>query len=197
MGVLIRYGLAGLLLSLWCLLCRVGRERKAPTAKSPKSLRERAERGDAIAQFLLGAKYDLGQGVVQDVAEAVRWYRKAAGQGYAPAQVALGLMYALGGGITQDCVEAHLWISLAVSRASGSRQQRYADLREAFAGVMTPAQIAEAQRRAREWKPTTRERPEPVKSRQLRAAYPGAEENPPASRARALGATREVSIRTE
>ncbi len=169
MGVLMRYGLAGLLLSLWCLLCRVGRHGKAPTAKSPKSLRERAERGDAVAQFLLGVRYDLGQGVVQDVAEAAHWYRKAAAQGYAPAQVALGLMYALGGGITQDYVEAHLWINLAASHASGSRQKRYTDLREAFAGVMTPAQIAEAQRRAEDWKPTG-EHPKPIKRCQLRVA---------------------------
>jgi uncharacterized protein len=152
MGVLIRYGVGILLLSLSCLLWSFGRASKAPSAKSLKSLRERAQRGDAIAQFLLGVKYDLGQGVVQDVAEAARWYRKAAEQGYAPAQVALGLMYALGGGMAQDCVEAHLWINLAASHASGNHQKRYyTDLREAFAGLMTAGQIAEAQRRAWEW----------------------------------------------
>lgn len=163
MGVLIRYGVGILLLSLSCLLWSFGRKSKAPTptAKSPKSLRERAKRGDAIAQFLLGVKYDLGQGVVQDVAEAARWYRKAAEQGYAPAQVAFGLMYALGGAMAQDYVEAHLWISLAASRASGNHsKQYYTDLREAFAGLMTPGQIAEAQRRAQEWEPTTGENPD-------------------------------------
>jgi uncharacterized protein len=40
--------------------------------------------------------YDNGNGVVQDYAEAVKWYRLAAEQGNAQAQYNLGLMYANG-----------------------------------------------------------------------------------------------------
>jgi hypothetical protein len=39
------------------------------------SLRARAERGDAYAQYMLGAACFRGKGVPQDRAEAVRWYR--------------------------------------------------------------------------------------------------------------------------
>ena len=39
----------------------------------------------------LGLKYANGEGVVEDDAEAVRWYRLAADQGHAGAQVNLGL----------------------------------------------------------------------------------------------------------
>jgi hypothetical protein len=46
-----------------------------------------------------------------------------------------------------------MWCNLAASGARGDDQKKYADLRELLAKTMTPQQIAEAQRRAREWKP--------------------------------------------
>ena len=52
-----------------------------------------AARGDAVAQYKLGAMYDTGQGVPQDYAEALKWYRLSADQGDAMAQFNLGLMY--------------------------------------------------------------------------------------------------------
>ena len=48
-----------------------------------QSIKERAEQGDAEAQSALGIMYDLGEGVPEDDAEAVKWYRKAAEQGNA------------------------------------------------------------------------------------------------------------------
>ena len=51
-------------------------------AQTPEieALRARAEQGDAEAQFKLGAMYDFGRsGLLQDDAEAARWYRLAAG----------------------------------------------------------------------------------------------------------------------
>ena len=55
-----------------------------------------ADQGHAYAQYYLGLMYANGEGVVEDDAEAVRWYRLAADQGLADAQVFLGLMYANG-----------------------------------------------------------------------------------------------------
>ena len=40
-----------------------------------------AEQGDAEAQIRLGRCYKWGDGVEEDLVEAVRWYRKAAAQG--------------------------------------------------------------------------------------------------------------------
>lgn len=40
----------------------------------------------AEAQFNLGLCYANGDGMLQDKAEAVKWYRKAAEQGYKPAK---------------------------------------------------------------------------------------------------------------
>ncbi len=118
-------------------------------ATALKEWRPLAEQGDAGAQFNLGVMYDDGRGVPQDDAEAVRGYRRAAEQGYAEAQFNLGLMYLKGRGVPQACVQAHMWVNLAA--AQGIEDARKA--RDLLAEQMTPAQIAEAQRLAREWKP--------------------------------------------
>ena len=76
-------------------------------------------------------------------------YRRAAEQGYAGAQSNLGFMYGKGRGVPLDYVQAHMWLNLATKQ--GIERARKA--RDELAKKMTPAQIAEAQRLAREWKP--------------------------------------------
>ena len=127
-------------------------------AQTPEldELRALAEQGDASAQILLGVVYDNGRGVPQDDAEAVRWYRLAADQGDAFSQVILGVKYRNGEGTPQDFVEAHMWFNLAAAQ-SGDNRDLAVGVRDDLAAQMTPDQIAEAQRRAREWTPT----PEP------------------------------------
>ena len=95
--------------------------------------------------FVLGSQVSTPQ----DNAEAVKWYRKAADQGYADAQFNLGFMYKEGLGVQQDYVQAHMWFSLAAT--TGDRGA--AESRDNVANLMTPPQIAEAQKLAREWKP--------------------------------------------
>ena len=66
------------------------------------------------------------------------------------------LLYAQGEGAPQDNVSAHMWFNLAAARfpASDTRNRDVAvKSRDVVAGKMTAEQIAEAQRRAREWKP--------------------------------------------
>ena len=103
-----------------------------------------AERGNAGAQLNLGYMYDNGYGVPQDYAEAIKWYRKAAEQGNDRAQYNLGLMYDIGYGVPQDVVRAHMWYDIA-----GVDVAIY--YRDYVAREMTPEQIAEAQKLAREW----------------------------------------------
>ncbi len=95
--------------------------------------------------------YGNGRGVPQDDAQAVAWWRKAADQGFADAQYILGVMYVNGRGVPQDYVEAHARLSLAASRATRDTQNKSAEIRDALAKQMTPAQLAEAQRLVREW----------------------------------------------
>ena len=120
---------------------------------SVEKTRLAAEQGDASAQFDLGLRYATGRGVPKDETEAVRWYRLAADQGNADAQGNLGIMYANGRGVPQDDVAAHMWFDLAAAQPSTYRAF-HAKGRDDVAKGMTPEQIAEAQRLAREWKPT-------------------------------------------
>ena len=69
----------------------------------------------------------------------------------ANAQFNLGVMYTNGEGVPQDNVEAHMWLNLAASRSSGEQRERAVTARDAVAEQMTPANLSEAQRRAREW----------------------------------------------
>lgn len=115
-----------------------------------------AEQGDALAQSSVGSMYAEGRGVPQDDAEAVKWFRLAAERGRPTAQVFLSFMYSEGRGVPQDYTLAHMWCNLAASRISGDEREaaaRLRELRDRLAESMTPAQVAEAQRLAREWKP--------------------------------------------
>src|SRR5262249_31805490 len=106
------------------------------------------------AQSYLGVMYAAGQGVPQDHAEAVKWFRKAADQGDLAGQAGLGLAYANGEGVPQDHILAYMWLNLAATRASGALERDFVvKNRDRIAQTMTPAQLAEAQRLAREWKP--------------------------------------------
>lgn len=87
----------------------------------------------------------------QRTAVEVAAIRQRAEQGNAAAQSLLGFVYSAGDGVPQDFVEAHKWVNLAASRATNELQKEYAELRDALAELMTPAQIAEAQKLAREW----------------------------------------------
>ncbi len=81
-------------------------------------------------------------------------YGLAAEQGDARAQSNLGLMYVGSLGVPQDYVQAHMWLDLAASRfPSGEDRDKALKERDRVAKKMTPAQISEAQKLAREWKP--------------------------------------------
>ncbi len=123
-----------------------------------------AAQGNAMAQNSLGLTYERGQGVPKDYQKALRWYRLAQGQAYeeailsyrraanqgdATAQYNLGEMYMLGRGVPKDYTQAYVWVALAAAQDD----KKAAGLRDYLESVMTPAQIAEAQRLVREWKP--------------------------------------------
>ena len=114
-------------------------------AEAARWYRLAADQGLAAAQVFLGAMYANGRGVPEDDAEAVRWYRLAADQGHAGAQNNLGVMYYNGEGVLQDNVTAHMWFNIA--GANGDEDGR--DNREKIERKITPADISEAQKRAR------------------------------------------------
>jgi TPR repeat protein len=117
-------------------------------------LSQEAKQGNPVSQYLLGLQYFIGEDVPQDYAEAATWFQRAAGQGIRAAQEQLGDMYALGQGVPKDLVRAHMWLNLAGARKRlGGVEEESRRKRDELARQMTPAQIAEAQRLAREWEP--------------------------------------------
>ena len=121
-------------------------------ATALREWRPLAERGDPSAQFRLGSLYENGDGVPRDFATARQWYEKAAAQGDAKAQFYLGIQSAYGEGGPLDLVQAHMWYSLA----AGNGNAHAPGYRDDLARQMTPAQLTEARKRAREWKPKTK-----------------------------------------
>lgn len=125
-------------------------------AKALKWYRKAAGQGIPEAQHNLGLMYYHGQGVPQNYTKAAKWYRRAANQGMADSQANLSLMYYYGQGVSRDYVMAHMWLDLAASQYPASVRENLKDAvryKDIVNSKMTPAQIAEAQRLAREWKP--------------------------------------------
>jgi TPR repeat protein len=77
----------------------------AQTLDVPR-LMEQAQGGNAEAADALGTAYANGEGVIQDLPAAMRYFRQAAAQGYARAQFNLGMMYELGRGVPPNPPEA-------------------------------------------------------------------------------------------
>ena len=98
-------------------------------------LKQEAERGNPEAQYLLGVAYSEGNGIDQELVEAVKWLQSAAKQGYAPAmqtlftitrdvaqwgspgfQFRLGLHYYTGCGVDKDENKAVEWWQVAAEQ---------------------------------------------------------------------------------
>jgi len=101
------------------------------------------------AQVNLGTLYLQGAGAPQSAQMALFWFSRAAKQGDALTFAKLGWMYPQGRGVLQDFIQAYMWYNLSAAQG----EQRAAEARDALAKQMTPAQIAEAQKPDREWKP--------------------------------------------
>lgn len=113
-------------------------------------VRPLAEQGFAFAQFNLGVLYDNGHGVPMDDQKAIEWYRKAAEQGLPQAQINLGIMYEEGEGGAADPVQAYFWYAMADSQGDSQGPQAKREI----AAKMTPAQVAEAEKKIKEWRAT-------------------------------------------
>ena len=154
---------------------------KGDYAEALRLWRPLANQGNAAAQAGLGVMYTYGRGVPQNDAQAVAWLRKSAAQGNSEGEARLGVMYFNGQGVSQDYAQAHMWLRKGAEQGNSLSQGQLgflyetyvqahmwynlaasdpqdadntsAQMRDLLAAKMTPAQIAEAQRMAREWVP--------------------------------------------
>jgi hypothetical protein len=120
--------------------------------EAAKWYRKAAEQNSAEAQYALGNCYFEGNGVTKDIPQGVSWTRKAAEQGFAAAENSLGKCYSKGKGVAQDSLEAYKWFNLAAAQGNDSNVEAKMNLSMAERN-MTPEQIGEGQRLAREFKP--------------------------------------------
>ena len=123
-----------------------------------KRLLQAAEAGDARAQCNLGILYDNGlddngHAVEGNRPQAVRWLLAAAEQGLPRAQVKLAEVYADGPDISGSHATACGWFLLAALGSRGIHLHRARSGYERIAPHLTPAQIGQAKRFARDWTP--------------------------------------------
>jgi hypothetical protein len=62
-------------------------------------------------------------------------------------------MYKDGKGVAQDCIQACMWLILSADSSEGENEEEAGKLLDEVTKKMTPQQIAEAQRLAKEWTP--------------------------------------------
>lgn len=139
------------------------------------SAKQKAKRGDIESQFYVGYSYYSGKSVEQDYGQAHKWFTMAAEQGSKDAQFILARMYLEGEGVSQDDERAIEWFTKAANQGHSSSQAILAglctDYVEAYKWLLlvekdgvdvselkpvllkdlTPSQIAEAQKRAKEF----------------------------------------------
>jgi TPR repeat protein len=96
-----------------------------------RELTPAAGRGSAKAQTMLGALYQTGQGVSQDLEMAASLYGKAAQAGDAAAQFNLANLYSLGEGVLPDDDRARHWYEQAAAQGHAGAQQNLRSLAQA------------------------------------------------------------------
>ena len=101
--------------------------------------------GDADAQFELAGLYAGGEGVKQNLTEAVKCYRKAAEQGHDGAQFKLGISYQNGKGVPQSDTEAYIWLDISAENgASLNGRGRAGELADEIRKNLTSIEVEEA-----------------------------------------------------
>ncbi len=121
-------------------------------AEAVKWLLKAAAQQNAAAQNSLGVLYEQGKGVSRDRKEATKWYAASADQGYAKGEANLGRMYFDENGFPQDIVTGFKWFILA----SWQNEPLALTYMKQYGLGITGAQMAEAKKKAAEFKPRKR-----------------------------------------
>ena len=103
-----------------------------------------AQRGDPVAQFLLGLIIVSQPHPKTNYTLAADLFSRAAKAGIPAARSNLGLLYFRGQGVPQDYATGYMWLSLAAA----NHQPNLAAIRDSFTYLLTQDQIKEAQQMA-------------------------------------------------
>lgn len=116
--------------------------RQKPQSATPRSgeheapkpnieeLRQKAEKGDSVAQTMLGVEYMKGDQVEKDLDKAIEWWKKAAEKDYAEAEYKLGVCYHFGFGIKKSHKLARYWYEKAANQQHKSAKVALKTLNE-------------------------------------------------------------------
>ena len=85
-------------------------------ARALEFYRPLADKGQLMAEYMLGMMYANGQALPQNYGEAMKWLRKAADEGEAKAQFNVGVLYVKGLGTPKDPAEASKWYRRAADQ---------------------------------------------------------------------------------
>ncbi len=105
---------------------------------------EKAQSGDALAQYRLAGLYESGSEDSRDYQQAALWYQRAAEQDHPEAAENLGLMYSEGRGLQQDDAKAFEWFERAAR--TGSARGKYSLALAYYNGQGTARDFAAANR---------------------------------------------------
>lgn len=103
----------------------------------------------AVAILSLAATGSSLQGQTPPSAQELADLHARADASEAIAEVELGFLYNNGLGVPQDYVEAHIWLNLAASQLAGKSREQAVAARDSLARLITPAELRDAQSRAR------------------------------------------------
>ncbi|MBI3414680.1 MAG: sel1 repeat family protein [Verrucomicrobia bacterium] len=117
-------------------------------AEAVKWYRQAADKGSADAQYNLAQMLSVGRGAKRDAREAIRLYQLAAEQGDGLSQYNLARRYREGKDVPADAVQAYFWFTLAGANGVADA----VPMRKILKKDMTRGQIAEAERKAAEFK---------------------------------------------
>src|SRR5215470_8405982 len=88
------------------------------------------QKGDANAQYNLGAMYANALGVSQNHEEAAKWFKLAAAKGNVFATVDLAVLYENGQGVQKDYTEAMRLFMIAAEKKSNTAEANIAAMFE-------------------------------------------------------------------
>lgn len=109
----------------------------------PTETVQRAESGDAAAQFALADHYRA----LEQPEPMLRWLGESAKRGYPLAQTSLGVLYLNGDGVPLDRAEAYAWFTLAADQGESGALEA-----EAVLSVeLSDEELARAKERASQY----------------------------------------------
>ncbi|WEX09092.1 peptidoglycan-binding protein [Chelativorans sp. AA-79] len=131
----------------------IGVERNFAEAKT--WYQRAAEQGNASAMHNLGVLFAMGADGSPDNTSAARWFQEAADLGVTDSQFNLGILATKGVGIPVDLVEAYKWFDIVARTGDDDAAAK----RDEIAKTMAPADLAQAQGKAKLW---TARQPKPA-----------------------------------